>query len=118
MQVNTNLGNRFVNRHQTGKDDDKKNYKKEFKDQIEEFYERNKNGDTEPKFQIGSQALTEKEWDRMLARFDKAEREIKEAVEEKSRKELEQQETQNLDGEAQDVKQLEELTEAEKHFGH
>jgi hypothetical protein len=44
------------------------------------------NGDTETKFQIGSESLTEKEWNQMLEKFDSQEDAIKEAVAEEIEK--------------------------------
>ncbi len=53
---------------------------------MDEILEKVKNGETEPRFQIGSQSFTEKEWDRLLERFDSAEDDIKEDMEEEQEK--------------------------------
>lgn len=47
-----------------------------------ELIEKIKNGETEPKYQIGATEMTEKEWDKMLSTFDKAEDVIKDSVKE------------------------------------
>lgn len=45
-----------------------------------------KNGDTEQKFQIGSLSLTLKEWDKLIARFDESEEDIREQIREAAQK--------------------------------
>ncbi len=51
-----------------------------------ELYEKIKNNDTEVRIQIGAQAFTEKEWDKLLENIDEAEESIKEAMKEKQDK--------------------------------
>lgn len=55
-------------------------------DRIQEVYEKVKNNDTEPSFQIGSQSFTEKEWNRLLEQFDKVQEEIREQMKEEQAK--------------------------------
>ena len=46
-------------------------------------------GETETKYQIGNQAFTEKEWDRLLEEFDAAQEDVKELQEERLKKQEE-----------------------------
>lgn len=48
------------------------------KQKMDEMRIKIKNGDTEPVYQIGGQAYTEKEWEELLARFDSAEEDMRE----------------------------------------
>lgn len=52
----------------------------------EELYRKLKNNDTEPRFQIGGQSLTVKEWNKLLKQFDEVQEEIKEAMQEEQAK--------------------------------
>lgn len=61
-------------------------YRKLLREKIEELSEKIRNGDTEPTFRIGSQSFTEKEWDKLLERFDSAEEAIREAMREEHTK--------------------------------
>ncbi len=56
-----------------------------------EIFKKVMNNETEPKIQIGSQAFTEKEWDRLLKQFDSAEDAIKEKMREEYAKRLKKQ---------------------------
>lgn len=54
----------------------------------EEIFEKLRNGDTEPSFQIGASSFTEKEWEEFLGKFDSIEEAIRELVaEERERRE-------------------------------
>jgi hypothetical protein len=64
------------------------------------------NGDTETKFQIGSESLTEKEWNQMLEKFDSQEDAIKEAVEE----EIEKRKREEQKAELREIGKTEELS--------
>lgn len=55
-------------------------------EQKEELYKKLKNNDTEPRFQIGGQSLTIKEWNKLLKQFDEVQEEIKEAMQEEQAK--------------------------------
>lgn len=55
-------------------------------DRMEEIYEKVKNNETEPSFQIGSQSFTEKEWNRILEQFDAVQEEIREQMREEQAK--------------------------------
>ncbi len=52
------------------------------KQKMEEIVEKVKNGDTEQTFQIGGQSFTEKEWDKLIKRVDKAIEGMKDETEE------------------------------------
>lgn len=86
----------------------------------QEIFKKVMNGETEPKIQIGSQAFTEKEWDRLLKQFDSAEDAIKEKMREEYAKRLKKQtgdveerssEEESRDKEPKDALSLEELLE-------
>ena len=55
-------------------------------DRIGEIYEKVKNNDTEPSFQIGNQSFTIKEWDRLIKQFDAVQEEIREQMKEEQAK--------------------------------
>ena len=61
----------------------------------EELGEKIKNGELEEKIEIGAGAYTNKEWDNMLRKFDKAEAQIREEIEE----EIEEREEELSDAE-------------------
>lgn len=52
----------------------------------DEILEKVKKGETEPKIQTGAQSFTEKEWDRLLERFDSAEEAIRKMMREEHAK--------------------------------
>lgn len=54
----------------------------EIRGRKEELYKKILKGETQPKFQIGAQAYSEKEWKRMLDKFDETQEEVREALEE------------------------------------
>lgn len=58
----------------------------------QELFEKIIKGETETKYQIGAEAFTEKEWDRLLEEFDAAQEDVKEVLEER----LEKQEEKTL----------------------
>lgn len=47
-----------------------------------QIYEKIKNGETEPTYQIGATSFTEKEWDKLIEKIDESIEDIKEAVKE------------------------------------
>ena len=64
---------------------------------IEELFVKIQNGDTESRYQIGSQSFTEKEWEEFLDRFDSLEEAIQELMkEEQERKEAEEAKKENV----------------------
>jgi hypothetical protein len=72
--------------------EEEESYKEMIQEHIEEIYTKIQNGDTETKFQIGNESLTENEWNQMLERFDSQEDAIREAVEEQiEKRKLEEQ---------------------------
>lgn len=50
-------------------------------DKINEILKKIQSGDTEPTYQIGGQTFTEKEWDKLLEKFDSAEEAIRSEIE-------------------------------------
>lgn len=75
--------------------DTKELYEKiaEWKDNV---IEKIKKGETEEKIQIGSQALTQTEWNEMLEHFDEAEEELRELVEEDIKEQEEKKMQENM----------------------
>ncbi|MDE7368062.1 MAG: hypothetical protein K2N24_11975 [Lachnospiraceae bacterium] len=57
-------------------------YRQILQDYIKKLYDKGKNGDTEVVYQIGGQAYTEQEWEKLLEQFDSAEEEIQKQIEE------------------------------------
>ena len=55
----------------------------------QELFEKIIKGETETKYQIGNQAFTEKEWDRLLEEFDAAQEDVKEVLKERLEKQEE-----------------------------
>jgi hypothetical protein len=67
---------------------------------MEKLEEKIENGDTEQKFQIGSQSFTIKEWETFLKKFDSAEDAIKELMEEKIEKRRQAEQESKMKAEA------------------
>ncbi len=85
----------------------------------EEMYEKIKNGETEPSYQIGKCSFTEKQWDKMLEKFDEVQEMFRKQREEenaskeakaKSKHEAEKTGTVNQSKAEQNESLLEELT--------
>ncbi|MFA9465270.1 MAG: hypothetical protein ACERKN_13380 [Velocimicrobium sp.] len=55
-------------------------------ERINEIYTKLQNGDTEPTYQIGGQTYTEKEWNKLLEKFDTVQEAIKAAMNEENQK--------------------------------
>ncbi|NBJ92488.1 hypothetical protein [Parablautia muri] len=70
----------------------------------EEIIKKVVNGETEPKIQIGAQAFTEKEWDRLLKQFDSAEDAIKEKMREEYAKRFKKQTGQTKESDPDEEK--------------
>lgn len=58
----------------------RQDYYKFLKEIIEKIYAKVLNGDTEPSFQIGAGAFTEKEWNKLIEEIDSIEEDIKELL--------------------------------------
>lgn|GEM_PF-775039 len=56
----------------------------------EDIYNKLMSGETEPKIQIGGQALTQKEWDQLLDKFDSEEEKIKKLVKKETKEKIEE----------------------------
>ena len=61
-------------------------YKQILSEKRNEIYEKLKNGDTEPSYQIGNSSFTEKEWDKLLEEVDDITEEMREAMREEHQK--------------------------------
>lgn len=61
-------------------------YMQMIKEKKQEIFDKVKNGDTEPSFQIGAQFFTIKEWDRFLEKFDDTEDAVKALMREEQEK--------------------------------
>lgn len=57
-----------------------KSYREQILEKMEEMAKNIKNGTIQPKFQIGAQAFTVKEWEKLLEKFDEAEETLWEEV--------------------------------------
>lgn len=57
-----------------------KSYREQILEKMEEMAENIRKGTIQPKFQIGAQAFTVKEWEKLLEKFDAAEEALQEAV--------------------------------------
>jgi len=84
----------------------------------EEIYEKIKNGETEPSYQIGKCSFTEKQWDKMLEKFDAVQEMFRKQREEenarkeaKAKREEEKAGTVNYSKAEQNDSLLEELTD-------
>ena len=65
-------------------------------DKINDLYEKIKNGEAVPSFQIGARSFTIEEWDKFLKQFDSLEDAIRELMAEEQRKRAEEEERQEL----------------------
>lgn len=62
------------------KTEEPKSYREQILEKMEEMAQNIKNGTIQPKFQIGAQEYTVKEWEKLLADFDDAEETLREEV--------------------------------------
>ncbi|MCI8372365.1 MAG: hypothetical protein HFI75_08195 [Lachnospiraceae bacterium] len=86
---------------ESGADEEEKDYLQLLRDHMEQMFIKLQNGDTEPKFQIGSQSFTIKEWEEFLEKFD----EVEEAI-----RELQQQDIEKRKAQAEEDARLQMLT--------
>ena len=61
---------------------EEKSYREQILEKMEEMAQNIKKGTIQPKFKIGAQEYTVKEWEKLLEKFDAAEEALREAVEE------------------------------------
>lgn len=61
-------------------DEEPKSYREQILEKMEEMAQNIKRGTIQPKFQIGAQAFTVKEWEKFLEKFDAAEEALQEEV--------------------------------------
>lgn len=72
------------------KEEEPKSYREQLLEKMEEMVQNIKKGTIQPKFQIGAQAYTIKEWEKLLEKFDAAQEALREEVEAQI-KEIEEQ---------------------------
>ncbi len=65
-------------------------------DKINDLYEKIKNGEAAPSFQIGARSFTIEEWDKFLKQFDSLEDAIRELMAQEQRKRAEEEEQQEM----------------------
>lgn len=64
------------------------------REKSEEILEKLRNGETEVSYQIGAESYTEKEWDKLLEKFDNIQEDVRRKMEERFRK-MEEKEEEN-----------------------
>ena len=62
----------------------------------EEILEKLRNGETEVSYQIGGASYTEKEWDKLLKKFDDIQADVRQKMEERFRKMEEKEEEKRI----------------------
>lgn len=62
----------------------------------EEILEKLRNGETEISYQIGAESYTEKEWDKLLKKFDDIQEDVRRKMEERIRKLEEKEEEKRI----------------------
>lgn len=76
-----NQDNHSENKKAAGTESEEpKSYREQIQEKMEEMAENIRKGTIQPKFQIGAQAFTVKEWEKLLEKFDAAEEALQEAV--------------------------------------
>lgn len=75
------------------------------KEKKDEIFKKVINGETEGKVQIGAQAFTDKEWDRLLRQFDSAEDAIKEKMREEYAKRFKKKNSQEEKSDSDEKKE-------------
>lgn len=66
------------------------------REKSEEILEKLRNGETEVSYQIGAESYTEKEWDKLLQKFDDIQEDVRRKMEERFRKLEEKEEKKRL----------------------
>ncbi len=92
----TNNDNKTNNTSSEDASQDIKNYDAIFHQKMVEMSEKFRNGETEQKIQIGSNAYTVKEWKKLLTSFDKAQDQIREEIEEEVRIRMEKKRAEEI----------------------
>lgn len=83
------------------KTEEEKSYREQILEKMEEMAQNIRKGTIQPKFKIGAQEYTIKEWEKLLEKFDAAEEALREAVEEQIEEIRKQAEMEALRREAQ-----------------
>ena len=66
------------------------------REKSEEILEKLQKGETEVAYQIGGEAYTEKEWDKLLKKFDDIQEDVRQKMEERFRKQEEKEEEKRI----------------------
>ena len=67
------------------------------REKSEEILEKLRNGETEVSYPIGGESYTEKEWDKLLKKFDDIQEDVRRKMEERFRKMEEREEKKRID---------------------
>lgn len=68
------------------------------REKSEEILEKLRNGETEVSYQIGGASYTEKEWDKLLKKFDDIQEDVRQKMEERFQKREEKEEKKRTEG--------------------
>lgn len=68
------------------------------REKSEEILEKLRNGETEVSYQIGAESYTEKEWDKLLKKFDDIQEDVRRKMEERFKKMEEKEEEKKAQG--------------------
>ena len=66
------------------------------REKCEEILEKLRNGETEVSYQIGAESYTEKEWDKLLKKFDDIQEDVRRKMEERFKKLEEKEEEKRM----------------------
>lgn len=67
------------------------------REKSEEILEKLRNGETEVSYPIGGESYTEKEWDKLLKKFDDIQEDVRQKMEERFRKQEEKEEEKRVE---------------------
>ena len=70
----------------------KADFRKIFEEEKAEFYEKYKNGEAKPSYQIGGSSFTEEDWDKLIEGVDELTEEMREIIREEYMKRFEREE--------------------------
>ena len=70
----------------------KADFRKIFEEEKAEFYEKYKNGEAKPSYQIGGSSFTEEDWDKLIEGVDELTEEMRELIREEYMKRFEREE--------------------------
>lgn len=81
----------------------KTDFRKIFEEEKAEFYEKYKNGETKPSYQIGGSSFTEEDWDKLIEGVDELTEEMREIMREQHKKRYERLLEKRREGYVDDV---------------